>query len=137
MRVSTWRRVKLPKEAQLQVEVTNVITDRPLLVIPAEQPQQLQQLWGTTHIPTHERGFGVCRALAIEDLAADLTAPGWIPCSKDRQGCWLPCGPRAETAQRRASFIMAASATHKPGKRQITHISTESADGGLAKHELG
>ncbi|MEQ2165581.1 hypothetical protein GOODEAATRI_018458, partial [Goodea atripinnis] len=77
------------------------------------------------HIPAHERGFGVCRALAVEDLAVDLTSPGWIPCSKDRQGCWLPCGPRAETAQRRASLIMAASATHKPGKRQITHISTE------------
>lgn len=59
------------------------------------------------------------------DLAAGLTALGWIPCSKDRQGCWLLCGPRPETFQKKASLITAGSATHKRKLRQITHIFTK------------
>lgn len=59
------------------------------------------------------------------DLAAGLTALGWIPCSKDRQGCWLLCGPHPETFEKMASLITAGSASHKRKLRQITHIFTK------------
>lgn len=59
------------------------------------------------------------------DLAAGLTALGWIPCSKDRQGCWPLCGPHPETFEKMASLITAGSASHKRRLRQITHIFTK------------
>ena len=59
------------------------------------------------------------------DLASGLTALGWIPCSKDRQGCWLLCGPRPETFEKMTSLITVASASHKRKLRQIMHIFTK------------
>lgn len=69
--------------------------------------------------------MGVWRVLAVLDLAAGLTALGWIPCSKDRQGCWLLCGPHPETFEKMAFLIMAGSASHKWKLRQIMHIFTK------------
>lgn len=71
------------------------------------------------------RSLGVWTVLAGWVLAAGLTAPGWTLCSKDRQGCWLLCGPHAETFERMASLITAGLASHKPRQRQITHIFTK------------
>lgn len=89
------------------------------------QYQCLRALWAGECLWTMLLVFGDLENFSRPGFGG-RTDSSWVDsCSKDRQGCWLLCGPRPETFEKKASLIMACSASHKRNLRQITHIFTK------------